>query len=190
MTALVSSLSQEWKSAVGRLTAAETHASRAWDWMRQQAPMSIINAVPELQTEYGALHTRGRVIEGTISTVRSAITSAISAVRSAYQGAVNYTSGLLGVADLGFVGIVSAAAILSAVAAITYWVTEVVAFRQKVSAIQQLVHEGMTPAAAAAAFKANPGVLGQAAHAAKAMAILLGVGTVALVVYRYWVDRK
>lgn len=186
MTAIATELTRDWHSAVNRLHAAEAHTTAAWLWLTQQAPMSIIAAVPELQTEYTGLHEKGRMIEGTIGTVREAVNRAEQAVRTAYQAAVRYGSGLFGVADLGVVGIISAAAILAAVAAMTYWVTGVVAFRQKVAAIQRLVGEGMTPAAAAAALKSNPGLLGEAATAAKSMAILLGVGTLALFAYRYW----
>ena len=184
MNGLENTLTRDWRNAVGKLTTAETHAARAWQWLTQDAPMDIIQAVPDLQSQYAGLHARGRMIEGTISTVRDAVSKAATAARGAYRSAVQYASGLFGFGDLGFVGMITAAAILSSVAAITYWVTEVVAFRQKVAAIQRLVSEGMTPAAAAAALKANPGLLGQAAVAAKAIAVLLGVGMVALYVYR------
>ena len=190
MAALTTELTRDWHSAVGKLTTAEAHAGNAWTWLTRQAPLGLIAAVPELQSQYNGLHARGRIIEGTISTVRGAVNQALAAVRGAYHSAVSFASGLFGLEDLGFVGIISAAAILSAVAAMTYWVTEVIAFRQKVAAIQQLVHEGMTPAAAAAQFKANPGIIGQAASAAKSLAVLLGVGTVALFAYHYWQQRE
>ena len=190
MVALTTEISRDWSTAVGKLNAAEIQAGSAWTWLIKQAPLGLIAAVPELQSQYNGLHTRGRIIEGTLRTVRGAVDQALSAVKGAYHSAVNFASGLFGLEDLGFVGIISAAAILSAVAAMTYWVTEVIAFRQKVSAIQQLVHEGMTPAAAAAQFKASPGLIGQAATAAKSLAVLLGVGTVALFAYHYWQQRE
>lgn len=186
MTGITAELTRDWRSAVARLHAAEAHTTAAWSWLTQQAPMSLIAAVPALQAEYADLHAKGRVIEGTLAGVRDAIDRAENVVRGAYQAAVRYGSGLFGLSDLGVVGIISAAAILGAVAAMTYWVTSVVAFRTKVAAIQRLVAEGMTPAEAAAALKRDPGLLGQAATAAKSMALLLGVGTLALFAYRYW----
>jgi hypothetical protein len=189
MVALTTELTRDWHVAVQKLDAAEVHASKAWTWLTKQAPLGLIGAVPELQTQYNGLHARGRMIEGTVRTVRGGINQAMAAVKGAYHSVVNFATGLFGLEELGLVGLISAAAILGAVAAMTYWVTEVIAFRQKVAAIQQLVHEGMTPAAAAAQFAAHPGLLGQAATAAKSLAVLLGVGTVALFAYHYWQRR-
>lgn len=188
MTSLVAELGSDWNAAVAKLTAAETHAKQAWAYLTQQAPTALINQVPDLQAEYQTLLSRGNVVASTMSAVKNGVNDAVQSVQNAYGSAVNWVSGLFGVGQvgqLGFVTIISAAVILSAVAAITYWVTGVVAFRQKVDAIQQLVQQGMTPAQAAAAVKSNPGLLQQTANVAKATALLLGVGGVVWLIWRW-----
>lgn len=189
MTGVLQTLGADWHAAVGRLGRAEKHAASAWQYLTQQAPRSLIEQVPELRTEYATLVSRGSAARSAVSAVRGAVNAALQGVEGAYQSASGYVRSLLGLGDLGLVGLITVGAITAAVTALTYWVTSVVGFRQRVDAIQRLVHEGMTPTAAAAAVRARPGLLRETAGAAKAVAVLIGVGTLAWMVIRWRSER-
>ncbi len=189
MPGMLATLGSDWHTAVGRLGRAERHATAAWGYLTRQAPRALIDQVPELRTEYTTLVSRGSAARTAVSAVRTAVNAALHGVEGAYQSASGYVRSLLGMGDLGIVGLITVGAITAAVTALTYWVTSVVAFRQRVDAIQRLVHEGMTPTAAAAAVRAQPGLLRETAGAAKAVAVLIGVGTLAWMLVRWRADH-
>ena len=83
MPGVLTALGHDWHTAVGRLGRAEKHATAAWAYLTQSAPRGLIDAVPDLRTEYATLVSRGSAVRSTVSAVRGAVNAALHGVESA-----------------------------------------------------------------------------------------------------------
>lgn len=192
-----------WYDVVGQFN--QVAAQVGQHYLALEKLRSYVAAHPSLQADYSAVMqgaqtqlTRIAQIQTAIQSAQAALSNAASstadvaqsitdAVSNAFSSAASFFglsgAGLAGarLAGLGLVPeIIAASVIAAAIAAATYWITSAVNFENRVSAMQQLEAQGVSPAQASAivAQQANAGGLFSGLSAAPIALAVLGLGAV------------
>lgn len=125
---------EEWLNAVANLRA----KAAEFQALREQVleSYSIAKEYPSLLSEYESLIFKSNIIESTIKSV----TSGIDIIFGMFNTVFNDEN----VDGLGIVPLVPVAVILSAVAAITYWIKSTVKYLNKIKEIKRIENQGYT----------------------------------------------